>query len=416
MGWLNKIFSKGKKKQDAHYNQQVSMKGYEPLFTAFGSTIYQSDIILSATHMKMRYFGKLTPKHIRLKDDGSTEIVKDDSVARILRKPNDFSTTYDFLTQAYFMREKDGTCFIYPDYYVSKSGAKIYTGMYILLPIMTPRIVQDETGKLFIQFEFVNPERMVQFPYEDIIVWKHDMEDNQFLGGGRFATMGRSDLLKNLEIYHQSSEALAEASKLGCYLDGVIKVNAYASDNEKTQKIRNQFIEDLKTNKSGIGVLDNGADYMNIQRSLKTIDSATLAEIKQNVMLHTGVTLDMLMSKMTSEEERTLYENWIEPASISLEQAMSAVFFSSWQTSYGDRVVIYPQEIDRMRTEDKLKLAQLWLTSGAGTYDEIRHLFGYAPLENGEGSQRPRAFNHLDGAINNDPILGGIDNGKNETE
>lgn len=396
MGWLQKIFSKAKPKDNARYDQQVSMKGYEPRFTAFGSTILQSDIILSALHMKMRYFGKQRPHHIRIRD-GKSEVVKDSSVARLMERPNDFSTTYDFLTQAYFMRERDGTCFIYPDYYVSNAGARIYTGMYILLPVSVPIIEQDQSGKLFIRFQFVNPSREVLFPYEDIIVWKHNMEDNQFLGGGRFASMGNADLLNSLSAYHTAKEAVAEASKLGCYLDGIIKVNAYVADTEKTQQIRNQFIKDLKDNKSGIGVLDNGAEYQNIQRQLKMVDSATLAEIKENVMLHTGVTLDMLMGKMTTEEERTFYENWIEPASISLEQAMSAVFFSQWQTSYGDTIRIYPQEIDRMSTADKLKLAEMFLASGAGTYDEIRHLFGYAPLENGEGNQRPRAFNHLDG-------------------
>lgn len=398
MGWLQKVFSKGKPKDKAKYNQQVSMKGYEPLFTAFGNTIYQSDIILCATHLKMRYFGKMKPQHIRERD-GKREKVLDSSVARILERPNDFSTPYDFLTQAFFMREKDGTCFIYPDYRWSDQGQKIYTGMYILLPCMTPIVEQDESGKLFIRFQFVNPSREVLFPYEDIIVWKHDMEDNQFLGGGRFASMGRTDLLNNLEVYHTSSQALAEASKLGCFIDGIIKVNAYASDNEKTQKIRNDFITDLKANKTGIGVLDNGAEFMNVQRSLKTIDASSLKEIKENILIHTGLTLEMLMGKFTPDEERSFYENHIEPASISLEQAMSKVFFSQWQTTYGDKVVIYPQEIDRMRTEDKLKLAELMLNSGAGTYDEVRHLFGYAPLANGEGNLRPRSFNNLDGQV-----------------
>ena len=372
------------------------MKGYEPLFTSFGNTIYQSDIILSATHLKMRYFGKMKPQHIREKD-GVKERVTDSSVSRILERPNDFSTTYDFLTQAFFMREKDGTCFIYPDYKVSDAGTRIYTGMYILLPNQRPIIEQDESGKLFIRFQFVNPSREVVFPYEDIIVWKHDMEDNQFLGGGRFASMGRSDLLNNLEVYHASSQALAEASKLGCFFDGILKVNAYSADDEKIKKVRDDFVNDLRNNKGKLPVLDNGAEYQDIKRSLKTIDASALKEIKDNVLIHTGLTLDMLMGKMSPDEERSFYENWIEPASISLEQAMSKVFFSQWQTTYGDKIIIYPQEVDRMRTDDKLKLVELAQQSGLLTYDEMRHLFGYAPLANGEGDQRPRAYNNVDG-------------------
>ena len=278
MGWLQKIFSKGKPKQNA-FNLNVSMKGYEPQFSSFGKNINYSDIVLMATFLKMRFFGKLEPKHIRSKDN-KMETVTDSSVARILRTPNDFQTTYAFLTQAYFMREIYGNCFIYPDYRLSDEKQKIFTGMYILLPAIQPIISQDESGKLFITFEFVNPSRQVMFPLEDIIIWQGNMEDNQFLGGGTFTNMANGDLLTSLQTYQTSKEAVAEAAKLGCLIDGIIKVNAYVSDNEKTQKIRDQFINDLRENKTGIGVLDNGAEYVNVQRQLKMVDAATLKELR----------------------------------------------------------------------------------------------------------------------------------------
>lgn len=398
MGWLQKIFSKAKPKDNSKMNLEVSMKGYEPRFTAFGNTILQSDVIYSAIRMKARFFGKLDPRHIRIRDN-KTELVTDSSVARLLRTPNDFQTTYDFLTQAFFMREKDDNCFIYPDYYISNEGRRIYTGMYVLLPIMQPIIMQDESGKLFIRFQFVNPSREVLFPYEDIIVWRKNIEDNQFVGGGRYASMANADLLNSLSAYHTAKEAVAEAAKLGCYIDGILKITGYAADNEKVQKIRDEFIQDLKTNKSGIGVLDQGAEYQDIQRNLKMVDAATLAEIKNNVFLHTGVTMDMLQGKFTEADKESFYENHIEPAAISLGQAMSKVFFSQWQTSYGDQVQLYPKKIQLMSTSEITKVVQATINAGVFTLDEYRGMYGYAPLPNGEGQQRPRGFNNLDGKI-----------------
>lgn len=398
MGWLQKIFSKAKPKDNAIYNLNVSMKGYEPQFSSFGKNINYSDIVLSATFLKMRFFGKLEPKHIRVRNN-KMETVKDSSVARILDRPNDFQTMYDFLTQAYFMREVYGNCFIYPDYRLSDEKQKIFTGMYILLPAMQPIISQDESGKLFITFEFVNPSRQVMFPLEDIIVWKGNMEDNQFLGGGTFTNMANGDLLTSLQTYQTSKEATAEAAKLGCLIDGVIKVNAYASDNEKTQKIRDAFIEDLRTNKSGIGVLDNGAEYVNIQRQLKMIDAATLKEIKENILIHTGVSVEMLMGKATLDEKNFLFENFIQPACIGLAQAMSKVFFSQWQTSYGDKIEIYPRKYELLTPDQKIRLIQATIPAGIYTIDEIREMTGYAPLENDEGKARPRGYNNLDNEI-----------------
>lgn len=399
MGWLDKIFSKAKRPKNANMNLNVSMKGYEPTFTAFGQTILQSDVILSALRMKARFFGKLDPRHIRIRED-KIELVTDSSVARIMRQPNDFQTPYDFLTQAFFMREKDNNCFIYPDYYVSNAGQRIYTGMYILLPCVAPIIEQDESGNLFMRFLFLNPDREVVFPYEDIIVWKKDMEDNQFLGGGRYDRMADADLLNSLSVYHTSKEAVAEAAKLGCYFDGFLKINAFASDRKKIEEIRNQFVADLRENKGKLPVLDNGTEYVDIKRSLKMVDAATLQEIKNNVFLHTGVTMEMLQGKFTEADKEAFYENHIEPAAISLAQAMEKVFFSQWQTSYGDRIEMYPKRIRLMSTSEITKVVQSTINAGVFTLDEYREMYGYAPLPNEEGKQRPRGFNNLDGGIN----------------
>ncbi len=410
MGWLQKIFSKAKPKDNANYSLNVSMKGYEPHFTAFGKNLNYSDIVLSATFLKMRFFGKLEPRHIRTKD-GKMEVVTDSSVARLMRQPNDFQTMYDFLTQAYFMREIYSNCFIYADYYISNANQRIYTGLYILLPCMQPIIQQDESGKLFIRFQFVNPSREVLFPLEDIIIWKNNMEDNQFLGGGKFSSMANADVLNSLQTYQTSKEAVAEAAKLGCLIDGIIKVNAYVSDNERTQQIRNQFIDDLKSNKSGIGVLDNGAEYLNIQRQLKMVDAATLKEIKENILIHTGVSLEMLMGKSTQEMKDFLFENYIQPAAISFEQALSKVFFSQWQTSYGDRIQIYPRRYELLTPDQKIRLIQATIPAGIYTIDEIREMTGFAPLPNDEGKARPRGYNSLDGEIGGNDNEGKVNEG-----
>lgn len=408
MGWLEKIFNKAKPKKNAKLDLNVSMNGYQPNFTAFGNNILLSDIVYSALKMKARYFGSLKPEYIR-ETENETIKVKDSSVARLLRRPNDFQTTYDFLTQAFFMREKNDNCYIYPDYRIDDNNQKIYTGMYILLPADTPIIMQDESGKLFIRFLFNNPDREVVFPYGDIIHWKSNIEDNQFTGGGRFSSMSNADLLNSLQAYRTAQEAVAEASKLGCYIDGIIKVNSYVADNPKTQKIRDDFINDLKENKSGIGVLDNGADYQNIQRSLKMVDSATLAEIKQNVVLHTGVTIDMLSGKMTKEERETFYENHIRPSAISLAQAMERVFLSQWQVSHGDRIVIYPMDVELMTSEERYKVSDMLLKAGAITINEARRMHGLPPVA--DGNYRPRGYNNLDGTPTAE---GGLEN-ENET-
>lgn len=392
---LSKLFKPKVKKKT--FDEAITMVGYEPSFSSFGKTVLYSDIILCAERLKARFFGKLEPRHVR-KTNGITTVINDSSIAKVLHNPNKYQNLYDFLTQAWFIRAKDNNCYIFADYYNTVGGSKVFTGLYILLPSEKPQVKEDENGNLYYSFRFDGYSDEVVFNFDEIICWKQNYEDNQYSGGGKFSNNANADLLSSLEAYHTSKEAVAEAAKIGCYIDGIIKVNSYAADAEKTQTIRDKFIEDLQSNKSGIGVLDNGADYIAIQRQLKMVDSDTLKEIKENILIHTGVTEEMLKGKFTTQDKEALYENWIEPAAISLGQAMSKVFFGDWQITHGDDIILYPNKVQLMATSEIISIIQSTVNAGIFKIDEFRDMLGYAPLENGEGQQRPRGFNNLDGS------------------
>ena len=106
----------------------------------------------------------------------------------------------------------------------------------------------------------------------------------------------------------------------------------------------------------------------------------------------------MLKGKFTTQDKEALYENWIEPAAISLGQAMSKVFFGDWQITHGDDIILYPNKVQLMATSEIISIIQSTVNAGIFKIDEFRDMLGYAPLENGEGQQRPRGFNNLDGS------------------
>ena len=392
--WLVNLFKPKEKKKT--FSESITMRGYEPSFTRFGSNILYSDLILSAVKMKARFFGKLDPRHIRNKE-GKITTVTDSSISKLLKNPNAYQTTYDFLTQAFFIRETQDNCFIFPDYYKTQGGSKVYTGLYILLPSQKPRVLEDEQGNLLLAFTFEGYSSEVVFSFDEICIWKQNIEDAQYLGGGKYSTAANGDLLSTIEAYHDIKQSVAEASKLGCMFDGILKVNAYGSDDEKIQSIRNKFLDDLRNNKTGIAVLDNGADYEDHKRSLQLVDSATLEELKSNLLVHSGVTIDMLQGKFNAQEKEAFYENWIEPSAVSFGQALSKVFFSQWQQSFGDEIVLYPHKVQLMATSEIVSIIQSTISAGVFKIDEYREMLGYAPLENGEGEQRPRGYNNLDG-------------------
>lgn len=391
---LSKIF-KTKNKQKTGFMDVLSMIGYEPNFSKFGEEILYSNIYYSALKLKSRFFKKLDPRHVR-EANGKTEVIIDSDIAKVLRRPNYYQTTSDFLAQAYFMREKDKTCYIFVDAIKTTKGKQV-EGLYVLIPSNKPDLVQYQDGKVKWEFDFEGYSSKVVFDYGEIIVWKTDIEDNQYIGGGKFGRGAEKDLLNSLEAYHTISETTAESAKLGCMFDGYLKVNAYAADNDKAQKMRDAFVEDIRTNKAKIPVLDNGAEYVELKRQLKMVDSATMKEIKENILISTGVSLEMLLGKITPQDKEALYENFIEEAAISLGQAMGMILFTPEQDSRGNRIIIYPHKVQLMATSEIVSIIQNTISAGVFMIDEYRDMLGYAPLPNGEGEQRPRGFNNLDG-------------------
>lgn len=403
---LSKIFKTKTVKGSATFNEAVTMAGYEPNFSKFGNNNLYSSIIYSAVQMKCRFFGKLDPRHIR-NENGKVTTITDSSIARVLKNPNHYQTTYEFLAQAYWKMRQDNTCYIFADN-TMENGARKFTGLYVLLPETKPIVKEYSNGDLYFVFKFSGYRDLVEIDYTDVIVWRNNIEDNQYVGGGKYYNNASADLNSTLQAYHTIKETIAEAAKIGCMFDGYLKVNGYAADNDKNKAVRDAFVDDIRTAKGKVPVLDNGADYISLNRQLKIVDSATLHELKENAFICEGVTLDMLTSNWTPQVKEAFFENWIEPAAISLEQAMGKVFFSQWQTSHGDQVKLYPHKSQLMATSEIVSVIQATIAAGVFMKDEYRDMLGYEPLPNGEGQTMPRGFNSLDGQGINNNDIGGV--------
>lgn len=396
---LSKLLNKKATKKANGFNDAVTMVGYEPNFSRFGSKNLYSSVIYSAVQMKCRLFGKLEPRHIR-NENGKITTITDSSIAKVLRNPNHYQTTYEFLAQAYWKRRQDKTCYIFVDR-EKKGNTTEYYGLYVLLPETKPIVKEYNNGELYFVFKFDGYNSEVEIDYSDVIVWRDNLEDNQYMGGGKYHDNASADLHSTLEAYHTIKETIAEAAKIGCMFDGYLKINGYAAEQTKNKDIRDAFVEDIRTAKGKVPVLDNGADYIALQRQLKLVDSATLHELKENAFIYEGVTLDMLTGNWTTQGKEALYENWIEPAAVSLGQAMSKVIFSDWQTSHGDSIILYPHKVQLMATSEIVSVISTTIAAGVFKIDEYREMLGYAPLPNGEGEARPRGYNELDGTNTN---------------
>lgn len=388
MGLLD-FFKKKEEKKGLGY--APTMSGNLPYFTPFGDNIYASDIIVQSIRCKANEFKKLKPRHIT-NIDGASSVVTDSSIARVLRRPNEYMTTADFLEKITIMLELNKNVFIYPQYYITNGGKKFYTALYPLKPTEAQYLVNDK-GEYFVKLKFRNGFDTT-LSINDVIHWRKDYGINDYFGGGMFGGNDDAGLLQMLKRYDELTQSIGQALGISLNINGVMKINSYMEDDAKKAE-RDKFEEEIKNNKSGILFTDMTSEYVHIPRDIKIVDSETLKFYYDSILRANGTSLAILNGDYTMAQKEAYYEHALEADIKSLGQAITKVIFSEREESYGNEIVLYPNDISFMSMDNKINALRTGLPAGLFTKDEARELLGYPPLPNGAGQVVPQGYNSL---------------------
>lgn len=409
MGFWDFLKPKGKRTQALRY--VPTMSGLSPRLSDFGEDIYESDLIVQAIRCKATEFKKLQPRHVR-QGAGGVESVTGSSVARILRRPNPHMTQSDFLEKICILLELNKNVFIYPSYYVSNAGEKVWTGLYPLKP-QTAEYMRDEAGKVFVRLTFATGYR-VDIPEGDIIHWRKDYALDDYFGG----TLGdRSDraFQNALRRYERMVENIANALDVSTKVNGVLKTSTYLNDEAQAQALAD-FNRRLESSESGLMVTDLKSEFQPIARDVKLVDKDTIEFFYMSILRNTGVSLPILNGDYTKAQKEAFYEHALEADIKSLGEAMTKVLFTEREEQgYGNSVQLYPNSIVFMSMENKLSALQIGLPAGIFSKDEARELLGYPPMPNGQGQVVAQGYNALLDA-NNQNKLGADQTGTQQQE
>lgn len=379
---LKNIFS-GLKNKAKQYAYAKMLSGYTPVFSQFGENIYASDIVNTCIRSIAEEMSKLTPRHIRRTGDIQEEVKG--SINRLLKfAPNELMTTKEFLEKITWLYEKNYNCFIYPMYEViDYKGIKKrnYTGFYPLNPSEV-EFLQDESGRMFIKFYFLNGEHYT-LPYDDIIHWRKDFSDSELMGGDSEGRPKNNDILKILKINHSLTDGLEKAIKSSLSIRGLVKINTLLDD-EKQQAERKAFEEKMMSSESGIMAIDMKSEYIPISVDPKLIDKDTLEFIERKILNHYGVSRAIINGDFNDEQYQAFYEKKLEVNIIALGQAFSKTLFSSNQLDHGNEVIFYGQKLLFTNTKNKIAVADILASRGALTDNQLLELFGYPPFEGGD--------------------------------
>lgn len=382
MGWLQKLQNKAINKVFYWAN---SVNG-TPSFSQFGNNIMNDETVFTITNRILDEYSKMNPRHIRVVK-GKQVDVTNNNLNEILKNPNNLMTQSDFLRKCAWLRETYKNCFIYPTYdlyYNPTNGRtkKVYKALYPLQPAQVD-FFEDDLGIIYVDFTFMNGEHSGKIRYDEVIHWRKEFGENEYMGGDINGTANNTALLKHLQENDKLLQATFKSIEGSLKINGILKLNGYINK-ENSEKERKEFEKKLETNQSGILSLDNGGEYTPIPYYGRNVSKDILKFFDDKIRRHYGVSEAILDGDYTAEQKEAFYETVLESGAISLGQALERVLLTPFERSNGNTIICYTSEIQMMSAQNKIKIAELLLPVGGVNTNTILSWFGEPPVEGGD--------------------------------
>lgn len=390
MSLFDRIFKPNRTKQE-----KVLDKGTKFVETTYGGSrfgrwdgdLYKDELIRASIDAKARHISKL-----KVSIQGSA---KSDLTSRLLDSPNEFQTWSQFLYRTSTILDVANTCFIVPVY--DKDMKE--NGVFTLLPSKTEII--EYKGDLWVRYELANRLKGAIEVSRCGILTKYQFR-KEFYGEDNDA------LDDTMKLTYLESQAIRAAIKESGSYKFIAQVGnfTFADDlaNERRRFTQENLSEEA-VDKNGILLFPN--TYQNLQQinyKPYTIDADRKKQIQDNVYNYFGVNEAILQNKADAEMLDAFYNGAIEPFSIQLSEVLSRMIFSKRERKQGNAIFVNANRLQYMSVSAKVSMAKELGDRGAIYIDEIRELFNYPPLPNGEGQHAPLRgeYKFVDDEANND--------------
>lgn len=362
------------------------LTAYEPVFHDHIGSIYENALVRSAIEAKARHISKLK---IELQGEAQPSLK-----AKMKHAPNEWQTYPQFLARCSTILDCTNNLFIIP---VQNEYLET-TGYFPVLPEKV-KLIQDKNKKLWLRYQFRNLDYgIVEFD-RCAFLCKHQYK-NDFFGENNRALNSTMDLIS------VQDQAIEEAVKNSATYRFMAQVNNFTNA-EDLKKERERFSRENLSGENG-GLLLFPNTYTNLKQinaQPYTTDDKQMKLIQTNVFNYFGINEDVIQGKANSEELDAYFNSAVEPFAIALSEALSHAIYTSKERSFGNHVYVNANRLQYMSQTAKVQVARDLGDRGILTINEIRELFNYAPLPNGDvayirGEYKPVEESEVNDGIN----------------
>lgn len=383
IGLFEKIFRRPPKNK----KQAMTLDGFMPYYTQFGTNIYASDVVQQALKCIVDEMKKLNPTHIRYK--GNDPVPVKSTVQDVLDEPNPLMTTSEFLEKICWLLLMNYNAFVLPVYDVwtdAETGAerRYYRALYPIKPSQVD-FIEDAGGRLFVTFTFWNGWSTT-IPYDDVIHIRINYSVNEYMGGNELGQPDHAPLLKTLQLNEQLLQGIAKAMNSSYAVNGVVKYNTLIDDGTVEQALKD-LENKLAKSESGFLPLDLKAEFIPFEKKAQLVDGDTLKFIDEKILRHFGVPIEMLDAKADKEVYEAFYQRTLEPLIKIISQAFTKKLFTSREKAFGNRIELYPKDLIFMTVSQTIEMINTIAPQGGGYVNEYRTWLGLRPLPELEGKR-----------------------------
>lgn len=341
------------------------LTGYKPVFRDYYGRIYENALIRSAIESKARHISKLK---VEFRGEAQQKVKN-----RLKFYPNEWMTWSQFLARCSTILDCTNNLFIVPVY----NNKLEIVGLFPILPERV-ELVEDKNKTLWIRYTFANGQRgAIEFSKCAYMV-KHQYENDFFGSNNRV-------LRPTLDLISVEEQAVKEAVTNSTTIRFIAQANNFVSPEDLALE-RQRFTEyNLKGDSTEMLLFPyQYKDIKQVDVKPYTLDSEMVEKVKDNVFDYFGTNEDIIQGKASNDKLDAYFNAQIEPFAIGMSEALSKMIYTDLERSYDNHVYVASNRLQYMTVSEKVNMAQQLSDRGILTINEIRELFNYDPIPNGD--------------------------------
>lgn len=368
MGLFERLFGNRPKPRGEYHGAFRMLNGYEPVFTRWGGSIYESEIVRASINAIATHISKL-----QVTVQGSA---KPALQSKLKHGPNQFETWSQFLYRLATILYVHNTAFIVPVFDVYGE----ISGVYAILPEKCDIVQYGENKTPYLRYRFTWGEQ-ASVELENCGIMTRFRYRKDMTGESNGA------LIPTMDLIYIQNQGIQEGVKSAATYRFMAQLSNFAKAEDLAKERKRFTAENFSRDAQGGGILLFPNTYQNIKQVEAkpfVADADTAKNIKSDVFDYFGVNEDVLQNKAYGDAWAAFYEGVIEPFAIQFSEVMTRMIFTFREQSMGAGIVATANRLQYMSNADKLQVSAQMMDRGIMSINEVRDIWQLPPVEGGD--------------------------------